>query len=375
MYERRKSGLGSALGSVARGVDTARRIVVNLIFLALLVAVISLAMSGDGPEVPESAALVIAPRGVIVEQLAGDPLDRAVDKLTGDDRPETLYRDLVRVIRAAKDDDRIKALLLDLDQMSGAGLSKLQSLRGEIDAFKESGKPVIAAGDLYAKSQYYLASSADEIYLHSMGLVLLDGYGRFRNYYKDGLDRAEIDWNVFRVGEYKSAVEPYLRDDMSDEAREANLEWLGDLWDAYLVDVAAARNLSPEQLAETIDRFTEHLEEADGDGAQVALRLGLVDHVGNRDAIRQRMIELVGENEETHSFHRIGHNSYLETLGEDEAGKGDSKVAVVIAKGSIQNGHQPPGDHRRRFHGRAHPLGTSRRRCQGHRAASRLRWR
>lgn len=343
MYERRKSGLRSAFGSIFRGVDTARRIVVNLIFLALLIAVVSLAMGGGGPEVPESAALVVSPRGVIVEQLAGDPLDRAIDKLTGDERPETLARDLARAIRAAKDDERIKALLLDLGRMSGAGLSKLQDLRVVIDDFKESGKPVVATGDFFAKSQYYLASTADEIYLHTMGLVFLDGYGRFRSYYKDGLDRAEIDWNVFRVGEYKSAVEPFLRAGMSEEAREANLEWLGDLWDAYVADVSAARKLTPEQLEDAIARFNELLEEADGEASQVALRLGLVDHVGNRDAIRQRMIDLVGEDEDTHSFHRIGFRSYLEALGDEEAGDGDGAVAVVVARGTIQNGHQPPG--------------------------------
>ncbi len=343
MYERRKSGLRGALSSVFRGVDTARRIVVNLIFLILLVALLSFAAGGDTAEVPESAALVIAPRGYIVEQLSGDPLDRAIEKLTGEDTPETLQRDLERAIRAGKDDQRIKALLLDLSQMSGAGLSKLQDLRKVVDDFKESGKPVIASGDLFAKSQYYLASAADEIYLHNMGAVLLDGYGRFRSYYKDGLDRAEIDWNVFRVGEYKSAVEPYLRDDMSEAAKEANLEWLGDLWETYVVDVAAARNLKPEELKDGIARFDEHLLEANGEASQVALRLGLVDHVGNRDAIRQRMIDLVGENEDTHSYYRIGYGSYLETLGEESIGSGDSAVAVVVARGSIQNGHQPPG--------------------------------
>ena len=343
MHERRKSGIWSALTSVFRGVDMARRIVVNMIFLALLIIVVALWGGNDLPDVPESAALVIAPRGLIVEQLSGDPVDRAVEKLTGDDRPETLKRDLERAIREAKDDERIKAVFLDLSQMSGAGLSKLQDLKLVFDDFKESGKPIIAAGDFFAKSQYYLAAMADEIYLHQMGLVLLDGYGRFRSYYKDGLDRAEIDWNVFRVGEYKSAVEPYLRDGMSEQAKEANLEWLGDLWDDYVEDVAMARNLTPDALKDGIARFDEHLQEADGEASQAALQLGLVDHVGNRDTIRNRMIELVGEDEETHSFHRIGFKSYLESLGEEDVGSGDSAVAVIVARGSIQNGHQAPG--------------------------------
>ncbi len=344
MYERRKRGFGSAFASVFRGVDLARRIVLNLLFLAILIAAVAFWAGDEAVEVPESAALVIAPRGTIVEQLSGDAVDRALGRLTGDDEPETLKRELERAIRGGRDDERIKALVLDLNSLSGTGLSTLQDLRAAVDEFKTSGKPVIAAADFYGKTQYYLASAADEIYLHHMGLVVLDGYGRFRTYYKEGLDKAEIDYNVFRVGEYKSAVEPYLRDNMSEAAREANIDWLGDLWNAWVADVAPARNLTPETLKESIARFDEHLEAAGGDAAEVARRLGLVDHVGGRDAVRERLIELVGEDEETHSFHRIDFSSYLATLDDDpNAGKGDDTVAVVIASGVIQGGNQPPG--------------------------------
>jgi len=343
MYQRRKSSLRDIVASVWNGVDLARRIVLNLIFLAILFVMIAW-FGGDGPpKIPESAALVVAPRGLIVEQLSGDAAERAMGKFTGDEKVETLKRDLVRALEAAKDDERIKAVLLDLDSMGGAGLSKLQDLRAAIDDFKTSGKPVISSADFYGKPQYYLASAADEIYLHEMGLVLLDGYGRFRSYYKEGLDRAEIDWNVFRVGEYKSAVEPYLRDGMSDQAKEANLEWLGDLWNAYVADVAAARHITPESLHEGIQRFNDHLEESDGQAAEVALKLGLVDTIGNRDTIRDRMIELVGEDESTHSYHRVGVSGYLEDLGEEDLGEGDSAIAVVVASGTILGGNQPPG--------------------------------
>ena len=345
MYEhRRKSRIGSVLGSLFRGLDLARRLILNLIFLLLLVLALAWS-SGDGsPSVPETAALVVAPNGLIVEQLAGDAVDRAVDKLTGEERPETLMGDLVRVIRAAKDDERIKVLLLDLRHMGGAGLSKLQDLRAVVDEFKQSGKPVIASADFYAKSQYYLASAADEIYLHHMGMVLLDGYGRWRSYYKDGLDRAEIDWNIFRVGEFKSAVEPYMLNDMSEKARDANRDWLGDLWSSYLDDVALARSLTPEELSLGIETFDQHLVAAEGQASEVALRLGLVDFVGDRDLLRGRMIELVGEDEDTNTFHQIRHSSYLETLDDDpNAGKSDDTVAVIVARGVILSGSQPPG--------------------------------
>ena len=283
--------------------------------------------------------------------------------------PETLKRDLERALRAAKDDPRIKAVMLDLSSLSGAGLSTLQDVRAAIDDFKTSGKPVIATADFYAKSQYYLASAADEIYLHHMGLVVIDGYGRFRSYYKEGLDKAEIDYNVFRVGEYKSAVEPYLRDSMSEQAKEANLEWLGDLWDAWVADVAPARGMTPEALRDSIARFDEHLQEAEGSASQVALRLGLVDHVGDRDEVRDRMIELVGEDDDRHSYHRIGFGSYLETVDDDpNAGKGDDTVAVVVAR---DQGGAEHLRHRTRLRLRRHTAYRRTRAAVGHRARAR----
>ncbi len=345
MYERKRRGLSQAFVGVFRGVDLARRIVVNGIFLAILAVAIAFWAGGDMVEVPDSAALVIAPHGTIVEQLTGDAVDRAIERLQGEGEPETLKHDLERALHAAKDDERIKAVFLDLNGLGGAGLSTLQDLRVAIDDFKTSGKPVIANADFYGKAQYYLASTADEIYLHHMGLVMLEGYGRFRNYYKEGLDRAEIDYNVFRVGEYKSAVEPFLRDSMSEEAKEANLDWMGDLWDAWIADVAPARNLTPEVLKDGITHFDQHLDEAEGNASEVAKRLGLVDHVADRDEIRDRLIELVGEDAESRSFSRVDLVSYLEALGEDETstGTGDDAVAVIVARGVILGGSQPPG--------------------------------
>jgi protease IV len=345
MENRKPNRLGGCLSAIWRGIDLTSRILFSAVVLTL--AFVFLAALGDDlPTVPDGAALVVAPKGLIVEQLAGDPVDRAIEKLTGEEQPETLWRDLDEAIRAAKGDDRIKALVLDLDQMTGAGLSKLQSLRAAVQDFKQSGKPVVATGDFFDTSQYYLAASADEIHLHHMGMVLLDGYGRFRTYYKEGLDRLEVDWNVFKVGEYKSAVEPFVRTNMSDEAKTANLEWLGDLWRSYLDDVATDRGLTAEALADGIAHAKEHLLAAGGQASEVARESGLVDSVGSRDDVRDRMIELVGEDEDSHSFRQIGHEDYLKALGDKRrrySAKGGSAVAVVVATGTILNGSQPPG--------------------------------
>lgn len=342
--EQKRNIVSRALGATWRGIEIASRLILVLVAVALLVGLFLLTRD-DTPEVPEKAALVIAPRGMLVEQLAGDPTDRAIQQLTGQESPETLWRDLDDAIRAAADDDRIQALYLGLDQLAGGGLSKLQALRASIEEFKAGGKPVIATSDVYLRDSYYLASAADEIHLHKQGLVLLEGYGRYRTYYKEGIDKAEIDWNVFKVGEYKSAVEPYLRNDMSPEAREANLEWMGDLWRSYVADVAAARGTTPDAIVESIERFPELIAEAGGDNGRMALDAGLVDHLADRDEVRARMIELVGEDEETHSFHQVPHGAYLKALG-DKARRhptdGDG-VAVVVAKGTILDGSQPPG--------------------------------
>lgn len=344
MYEsipRKKPGL---LVSIGRGIDLARRIVINGIFLLILLLLVVLSSETVVP-VPDGGALVVTPRGALVEQLSGDPFSRAIDRLTGSSVVETRVRDLDRAIRAAAEDDRIKILVLDLSQVFGGHLTKLQTVAEAIRVFRETGKTVLAAADSYTTSSYYLAAQADEIHLHAMGMVMLDGYAFYRTYYKDGLDKFEIDWNIFRVGEYKSAVEPYLRRDMSSAAREANQDWLDDLWGRYLEDVAAARGKDPATLADSIARFDELLKAVEGDAAQMALDFGLVDSIGSRDAVRDRIAELVGEQDDDVGYPRISDADYLLAVdGADEDFVfGDNQVAIATLSGTILDGDQAPG--------------------------------
>lgn len=330
-----------------RGLDGLRRFLLNVLFFGLLAALVTAAMSGR-PKVPDGAALVVKPQGVIVEQLSGgDPLQRLVAESAGvgSVARETLLKDLIDAIRAAKDDGRIKALYLDLEDMSGGGLTKLRDLRGAIVDFKKSGKKVVTYSDGLMQPQYYLAAQSDELYLHPEGMVLLEGFGRWRNYYKEGLDRYGVEVHVFRVGEYKSAVEPYLRNDMSPEAREMAVETYGDLWRAYLADVAAARKLRPEDLSSLIDAMPDRLRAAGGDMAKLALEAKLVDTLAPRDEVRKRMIELVGKNDDGKSFRQVGVSTYLQAKGGDRTGAtGKAKaVAVIVAKGDILDGDQPAG--------------------------------
>jgi protease IV len=325
-------------------VDLTRRLVLNGLFL-LVGLVLLAALLGGGTKVPKDAVLVVDPRGEIVEQLSGSPAQRARARLAGNPLRETLLKDVLDAIRQAKSDARIKVLLLDVDGFSGAGLTKLQDLRAAVHDFKKSGKRVVAAADGYNQSQYYLASTADEVFLHEAGLILIEGYGRFPTFYKEGIDKLEADWNVFRVGEYKSAVEPFLRNDMSPEAKLANREYLGDLWTSWLKDVAEDRKLAPEALSGVIDGMVGLLREAGGQVSQVAKKAGLVDLVGGRSDLERRLIALSSEDEKKHSYRRIGFREYLKAGPRDRDGSsgGRDAVAVVVAKGSILDGQQPPG--------------------------------
>ncbi len=331
------------LRSFFRIVELSARLIVSLAILILVAMLIAWILPQGGPKVPKSTALVLSPSGFLVEQLAGNEAERLMLELLGQPvDPETLVRPLLDAIERAKDDDRVKVLVLDLNRLAGGGLTKLEDLGKAIEAFKESEKPVVAFSDAYFQAQYYLGALADEVYVHPMGMVLLPGYGSYRRYYKEALDEIDARWHVFRVGEYKSAVEPYLRSSMSDEAREARREWLSDLWVSYRADVASSRGLEESELESYVADYHLKLSAHGGDAARLALDFGLVDHVAARDELRSRLIELAGEDEETRSFNQIDHRAYLQAT-EAKKRQGDAVIAVVVAKGSILDGRQPPG--------------------------------
>jgi protease-4 len=343
MSDRRTTLLGRAIGAL----DGVRRFVVNVLFFGLLVALAVAAWQGR-PRVPAGAALVVRPEGTIVEQLAEThPLQRlAAERVgAGPIAKETLLRDLLDAVRLARGDSRISAIFLDLDPMAGAGLTKLRDLGAALADFRKSGKKVIAYSDTYPQGPYYLAAQADEVYLHPQGMVLLEGFGRWRTYYKEGLDRLGVQVHVFRVGEYKSAVEPYLRNDMSPESREMSMDTYGDLWRDYLAGVAAARNVQPGDIQALIDGAPERLRAAGGDMAKLALDAHLVDRLAPRDEVRRRLIGLVGAQDDGRTFRQVHYRTYLAARGSDRqrGGRSGPAVAVVVAKGDILDGQQPAG--------------------------------
>jgi protease-4 len=338
------SALGRLLGWLWGGLDALRK-VLHLVLLLVLFGGLWAAFSRSIPYVPDGAALVIAPQGPIVEQLTGDPIERAIAESLRHVPSQTLLRDVVEAIRAARDDARITALYLDLGGMEGAGVAKLAEITSAVDAFRESDKPVIAFSDFYEQGQYYLAAHADEVYLDPQGVAFIDGYANYGLFVKEAIDKLAIDWNVFRVGEYKSATEMFSRNDMSPAEREESLAWLTALWGTYKDDVARARNFEPERLQAYADDSVAALKRAGGDLAKMALDAGLVTALEGRTNVEERLKAITGANGEDETFVGVDHWAYLANLRSQKALslKPADKVGVIVATGEIVPGEHPPG--------------------------------
>ena len=337
--------IGKLLHWIWSGLDGLRK-VLHLVLLLVLFGSLWGLFSRSIPLVPEEAALVVAPQGPLVEQLSGDPLERAVAEILRQQPTQTLLRDVVDAIDAAAGDSRISALYLDLGGLEGTGLAKLEEVARAIAKFRASGKPVIAYGDFYDQRQYYLAAQADEVYLDPQGIVYLDGFANYGLYFKDTIDKLAADWNIFRVGEYKSAVEPFTRNDMSPEEREASLVWLGTVWGTYKDGVAKARGIEPEVLQAYADDAVEGLRRAGGSLGRMALDAGLVTGLEGRFAVEERLAEITGEDDNGGIFVGLDLGAYLANVRSQQALSRQSAtdtVAVIVAQGEILPGEQPPG--------------------------------
>src|ERR1700722_8716605 len=339
---------GSALrafsGLIWRILEGIRK-VLHLALLLLIFGFLLAALHTSIPIIPRSAALVIAPQGQLVEQLSGDPVRRAFGEASGGPAPETLQRDVTDAIAAAKADSRIKLIVLDLDEMEPSGLSKLQEISAALRDFRASGKRVIAAGDSFSQSQYYLAAQAGEVYLDPMGEVSVTGFSYYRMYFKDAIEKLSVDLNVFRAGTFKSYTDQFSRSDMAPSEREETSVWLEALWSAYQQDVTRARSLPAGALNEFVADEPAALAAVNGDAAKLALQRGLVTALKSRRQMADELKVLVGEDEDTHSFNSIGMNQYLASVRSKHVlkSKSDSRVGIVVASGEILDGHQPPG--------------------------------
>ncbi len=325
-----------------------RRLVLNLLFLILIIAlIVSIASDGDEIVVPEKAALVVDIKGNLVEQKRWvDPVESALNESMGaQNEAETLLDDVLYAIKTATKDDNIQAIYLDLSKMRGAHINKLDMVGDALEAFKAKGKKVVAMNGYYSQTQYYLATFADELYLHPYGGVMIDGYGVYPMYMKDALDKLKITQHIFRVGTYKSAVEPFMRNDMSEAAKEANREWLMALWQQYKERVAKNRAFDIANFDETGDALLAKLEAVDGDLGLYSLNNNWVDALKTRKEVHDLMIEYVGKSEDGKSFSHIAMNDYLKLkqLPKGFVNPITEKVAVIVAKGTIVDGSRKAG--------------------------------
>lgn len=321
------------------------RKVLHLLILLLIFSIVFGTISSTKPRLPEEAALIIHPVGTLTDQLAGDPYDRAISKLFSDENSQILVQDIIDGLEYAKDDSRIKAVVLDLRDLHGSGLSKLQRIGTALDNFRASGKPVIADSDFYSQPAYYLASHADEVYMHLDGLLLLPGFDRYRSYFKDAIDKLRIDWNIFKVGTHKSFVEPYMRMDMSEEDREATTQLLDQLWRSYREEVSTARGIDSSVIDEFSLNLLENVRNENGDIAALALSLGLIDDLLTRAEVNKKILEYVATDPKTPDAYRaINLDDFLaqtRLLKGDKSAK--ENVAIIVASGEILDGNQIPG--------------------------------
>jgi len=344
MVNPRLSALYRFFLGIWRVINGTRKLILNAVFFVILFFIVMAFLnSGNSLILQPKTALVISPYGNVVEQYSGTPLDQALQNATEQTRRETRLRDLVTAIRRARDDNRIVRLVIDPTYMRQIGLASLLELEAVISDFKTSGKPVIALADNLNQQQYFLAAMADEIWLQPKGIVWIDGFSAYRNYLHEGLEKLEVEVNLFRVGEFKSAMEPFVRDDMSKEAREANLYWIGSLWQQYLEAISRQRGIPLLDLSSAINHFADRLDAAQGDFSRFALDLGLVDRLISRPEAHQELAGLGAPAEGTEGFRQIDVDNYLLLTELQYRSRSGNRVAVIVAEGEILSGFQPPG--------------------------------
>ena len=337
---KRPGSIRRALTFVWKLLNGLRLLVVNLIFLAVALVIVAGLLSKEEPKIPAGGALIVDPSGVLVDQLSYvDPFSNFI---AGNDAPpQTLLSDLVKAIDTAATDSRIKMLVLETDALQHSGISKTEELSAAIERFRQHGKAVVAIGDSFSQDQYLLATAADKIFMNPMGEVMLQGFGVYTNYFKAALDKLRVNVHVFRVGTYKSAVEPFTRDDMSAPVKQNNLIWLQSLWQQYRDRVVARRHIAPEKL----DHYIAHIDEVfageQGDAGKAAVDWHLIDAVKTRDAINSWLVEQVGADEQG-DFRGVDYSDYLAATRHFEVGERDA-VGVIVASGVILDGQQRAG--------------------------------
>ncbi len=343
MTQRTPGLFSRALRGTWNGLNFARRLLLNLIFLAL-VAVVLVALFSPGPRLDARTTLLVEPVGDIVEQFTVEPLARAVARAQGEAIPEVRLRDLLEALDGAADDPRIERVALRTDGIGYVGFAALRELASALGRVRAAGKQVVAYADSMDQKQYYLAAHADEVYLHPEGLVWLEGLSNYRSYYREALqDKLGLQVHLFRVGEFKSFGEPFILDAPSEAAIAADRFWMDDIWQRWLDDVAAARGIDAGELQARIARSDEELAANAGDTARLAEAWGLIDGILSEDEVYDLLLERGAANAEG-DLVATGVDEFLDLRARERSPIDQRpQVAVVVAQGEILDGEQPPG--------------------------------
>ena len=330
-----------------RVLNFVRNLVMNLFFILLVLVCAGIWMHvSDNSQTQHTTrgALLLDITGVIVDKPSTSnrlgALGRQLLGATSDRLQENSLFDIVDAIRQAKEDRNITGIVLDLKNFTGADQPSMQYIGKALREFRDSGKPVIAVGDSYTQGQYYLASFANKIWLSPYGTVDLHGFATNGLYYKSLLDKLKVTTHVFRVGTYKSAVEPFIRDDMSPAAREADSRWIGELWQNYLKTVSTNRQITPEQAFPGAQAMLSDLQKAGGDTAKYALEHKLVDALGSSAEIEKALTKQFGWSKADKNYSAISLYDYTPKKPSDAG----ASIAVVFANGAIMDGEETPGN-------------------------------
>ena len=326
-----------------------RNTFLNLIFLFFLcLLVFSFFSSFKQPEVATSKNSILRLDlygNIVEERKILTSVERLLeDPLFGQSRQqETLLQDILDAINRSSSDENIKVILLNLKQMGRAGLNQLEAIGNALETFKKTGKQVVAAEDYYTQSQYFLASYANTIIVNPMGGVDLHGLGVYRLYFKDAIDRLKINYNIFKVGSYKSALEPFTRTNMSEQDQKQNEIWLSKLWQNFSSVISENRSINSFQLRRYTDNIAQELEKAQGNTAQLAINTGLVDQMMTRNQIKDHLKSIVDCT--TDSLPVTNTKKYLEKIVPSYTpdGTGRQNIGIIIAEGNILPGKQPTG--------------------------------
>ena len=329
-----------AFGGLWWLVDGTRRLVLNLLFLALIAALLFAWWARSPARLQDKTALVLDLSGSIVEQRSVSARDAATQQLGGGAKGQIRLRDILAALDTAATDPKISSLLLLLDDFGSAGPATLHEVGAAMLRFRAGGKKVVAWASHYGQRDYYLAAHADEVLLHPMGLVYLEGYGSLRNYYRDAFDRLGVTAHVIRAGKFKNFGEAYVANAPSQETLAADKSLYDALWARYTDDIERARQLAPGSLVRGIEALPQALAAAGNDPARLALNAKLVDGLKTRDELRALMTERGARDESAKSFRQVDLDAYL---GQHSPKTRGDAVGVVVAEGSIGDGIAPPG--------------------------------